>query len=226
MAAELLQEIAAHAGQEMISLQCRFVRDSVDDREPRLRPIGHANGYLSDPYRGVVFNESDLTPDNQVVLNGENRPSTRDSQSIGVTLTQAIKSMNASVEGTFRLYHDSYGITANTVGLAWFQRFGRSIVVSPSARYYYQTAANFYAIQFPGDPTNDPAAMPGHYSSDYRLSEMQAWSLGLEADLKLKEHLDLHLGYHRYWMRGLDNETDQSTYPRANIFTIGLTYEF
>jgi hypothetical protein len=37
--------------------------------------IGHAHGYLSDPYRGVVFNESDLSPDNEVVLSGENRPS-------------------------------------------------------------------------------------------------------------------------------------------------------
>ena len=55
------------------------------------------------------------------------------------------------------------------------------MVVSPSARYYYQTAADFYAIQFPGDPINNPDRVPHFYSADYRLSEMETFTLGLEA---------------------------------------------
>ena len=98
-------------------------------------------------------------------------------------------------------------------------------MLSPSARYYYQTAADFYGIQFPGDPINDPDRVPGHFSADYRLSEMQTITLGLEANIKLREKWDLHMGYQRYWMRGLDHQTDQSTYPDANIFTVGLTYK-
>lgn len=188
--------------------------------------IGHAQGYLNDPYLGVVFNESDLDPDNRVVLTAEKRPSVRDSQAILLSLTQAVTPLDASVEGTYRFYHDSYGIYANTFSLAWFQKFGRKLVLSPSARYYHQTAADFYAIQFPGDPVNNPDAVPQFYSADYRLSELQTITLGLEANLKLIEQLDLHLGYHRYWMQGLDGVTDQATYPKANIFTIGLTYSF
>ena len=99
-------------------------------------------------------------------------------------------------------------------------------MLSPSARYYYQTAADFYAIQFPGDPINNPGAVPKFYSADYRLSEMQTITLGFEATIKLREQLDLRLGYQRYWIRGLDHDTDQSTYPDANIFTFGLTYRF
>ena len=188
--------------------------------------IGYAHGYLNDPYRGVVFDESDLDPDNHVVLAGENRPSTRNSQALLLSLTQAIRPLNASVEGTYRFYHDSYGIYANTFGLAWFQKIGNSLVLSPSARYYRQTAANFYGIQFPGDPINDPDRVPRFYSADYRLSEMETFTLGFEGTLKLHKQLDLHLGYQRYWMRGLDHETDQSTYPNANIFTAGLTFTF
>src|SRR5205085_4411899 len=75
--------------------------------------IGYSHGYLSDPYRGVVFDEADLTPNNQVVLSGEKRPSTRNSQAILLSLTQAITPLNASIEGTYRFYHDSYGIFAN-----------------------------------------------------------------------------------------------------------------
>jgi hypothetical protein len=188
--------------------------------------IGHAHGYLNDPYLGVVLNESDLDPDNRVVLTPENRPSTRDSQALFLSITQAIKPMDASIEGTYRLYHDSYGIYANTASVAWFQKIGRSIVISPSARYYYQTAADFYGIQFPGDFINDPDRVPKHYSSDYRLSELETITLGLEANIKLRDQWDLHLGYQRYWMHGLDGETAQSAYPKANIFTIGLTYSF
>jgi hypothetical protein len=188
--------------------------------------IGHAHGYLNDPYRAVVFDESNLDPDNRVVLAGEKRPSTRDSQALLLSLTQAVTPLDASVEGSYRFYHDSYGIFAHTAQVAWFQKFGKALVVSPSARYYHQSAADFYGIQFPGDPINDPALVPSFYSADYRLSKLQAVTLGLEATIKLREHFDLRLGYQRYWMHGLDHETDQSTYPKANIFTVGLMYSF
>ncbi len=188
--------------------------------------LGYAHGYLNDPYRAVVFEESNLDPDNRVVFSGEQRPSHRSSQALLLSLTQAIAPLDASIEGTYRFYHDSYGIFAHTVQVAWFQKFGKSLVVSPSARYYHQSAADFYGIQFPGDPINDPDRVPRFYSADYRLSNLQAFTLGLETTIKLGEHFDLHLGYQRYWMHGLDHETDQSTYPRANIFTVGLRYAF
>jgi len=188
--------------------------------------FGSSRGYLNDPYLGVVFNESDLDPDNRVVLSGEKRPSSRNSQALFLSLTQSVAPLNASVEGTYRFYHDSYGIFSDTVSLAWFQKVGRWLVLSPSVRYYYQTAADFYGIQFPGDPINDPDRVPKFFSADYRLSEMETFTLGLEANVKLREKLDLRFGYQRYWMRGLDGQTDQSMYPKANIFTVGLTYSF
>jgi hypothetical protein len=188
--------------------------------------LGRAHGFLGDPYRAVVFNESDLDPDNQVVLSAEKRPSTRFSQALFLSLTQSVAPLDASVEGAYRLYHDSYGILAHTASVAWFQKIGKSLVLSPSVRYYHQTAADFYGTQFPGDPVNDPERVPSHYSADYRLSELETFTFGLEATLKLREHFDLHVGYQRYQMRGLDHQTDQSTYPKANIFTVGLTYTF
>jgi len=188
--------------------------------------IGHAHGYLNDPYLGVVFDQTILDPNARVILSGEKRPSNRDSQALFLSLTQAVPSMDASIEGTYRLYHDSFGILANTVGLAWYQKVGDWLVLSPSVRYYRQGAANFYGIQFPGSPTNDPAHVPQFYSSDYRLSYLNTFTIGLEATVTIHEQWDMHLGYERYWMRGLDHQTMQSTYPSANIFTAGLTYRF
>jgi hypothetical protein len=188
--------------------------------------ISHAAGYLNDPYRSVVFDESPLDPSGQVVLQGEKRPSTRDSQSVYLSLTQAVKPLHASVEGTYRYYHDSYGIVANTVGIEWFQKLGQTAVISPSFRYYRQGAAHFYGIQFPGDPNFEAGRVPQYYSSDYRLSFLDTFTLGIEGTIHLGDHCDLRLGYQRYWMRGLDHQTLQSAYPDANIYTLELNYTF
>ena len=188
--------------------------------------LSHAEGYLNDPYRSVVFDASPLNAQNQVLLQGENRPGTRDSQSLFFSATQAVGQWNGSVEASYRFYHDSFGIIANTLGLQWFQKIGRAAVISPSVRYYRQDAADFYGIQFPGDPTFDPSQTPRNYSSDYRLSAFETYTLGIEATMRFAERLDFRLGYQRYWMHGLDHHTRQSAYPSANIFTIGLTYNF
>ncbi len=188
--------------------------------------ISHQDGYLNDPYRSVVFQEATIDPNARVILAGEKRPSTRDSQEVLLSITQAVKPLNASVEGSYRFYHDSYGIIANTMDIAWFQKFGRRVVVSPSFRYYRQGAAHFYGIQFPGDPANDPSKVPAFYSSDYRLSFLETFTLGLDATVTLRDQLEFQLGYQRYWMRGLDNQTLQSTYPGANIFTFGLNFSW
>lgn len=186
----------------------------------------YEHGYLNDPYRSVVFDETSLDPNAHVILNGEKRPSERSQEAILLTLTQSFPALNASVEGTYRFYHDSYGIDAHTMGVGWFQKFGRSVVVSPSFRYYRQSSASFYGIQFPGDPANDPSRVPRFYSSDYRLSFLETYTLGIEADITLHDQWHLHLGYQRYWMHGLDGVTVQSTYPNANVYTIGLTFSY
>jgi hypothetical protein len=188
--------------------------------------IAHEQGYLNDPYRSVVFQEAQLDGAGRVILSGEKRPETRDSQALLLSLTQAITPLHASIEGSYRLYHDSFGILAHTFGAAWYQEIGRSLIVSPSFRYYRQDAANFYGIQFPGNPTTDPAHVPAFYSSDYRLSYLNTFTLGIQATWTIFDHWDLTAGYQRYWMRGLDRQTVQATYPNANIFTAGLTFRF
>lgn len=188
--------------------------------------VGHAQGYLDDPYSSVVFDDRPLDPNGRVVLLGERRPSTRDSQSLLLAATRAVARYDAGVEASYRIYHDSYGVVANTAEVEWRQKLGRAAVVVPSFRYYRQTAADFYDVQFPGDPDFDAAHVPPHYSSDYRLSSLETYTAGLKANVRLGEKCELWLGCQRYWMRGLDHVTGQSAYPCANIFTVGLSYAF
>lgn len=184
--------------------------------------IGFAEGYLSDPYKGVRF---EWYPFYEALF-PENRPEKKDRQVGYVSLTQYVAPANAAAEAAYRLSHDSFGILSHTASLEWRQKLGRLLVLTPFARYYRQSAADFYGLSFPGDPSLSTDGVPNFYSSDYRLSEMETWTYGLKAVLTFDEKLALEAGYKRYEMRGLDHATSASAYPSANIFTIGLTLWF
>ncbi|MBI3416904.1 MAG: DUF3570 domain-containing protein [Verrucomicrobia bacterium] len=224
--------------------------------------LGYADGYLNDPYRRATF----LLPDSpdpifsdpaQVNAAAEIRPRHRFKQIGYVSLTQFIAPLNASIEGSYRPYHDDWGIWSHTLSIQWNQMLGQRVTLSPLFRYYHQSAADFYAasfrgvsfddyasgtrvafqdgtfIGFQGDPSfpapgeeagfqivNVPAR-PAYYSADYRLSEFDAFTFGLSAQIKICQHFTFDLAYKRYEMHGLDRATPHSVYPSAHIFTIG-----
>jgi len=185
-----------------------------------------ARGYLSDPYRGVMFDESDQYSLNNLILYPEKRPGHRQSYVPEISLKQYLTPLHAAVEGSYRYYWDTYGIAAHTVELAWRQKVWKVLQVSPVFRYYRQSAASFYAVHFPGDFVYDPAAIPANYSSDYRLSELETFSAGVELSARVRQWLTLGLSYKRYEMHGLDGITSPSAYPKANVVTIGARIWF
>lgn len=184
--------------------------------------FGVDDGYLADPYRGVQFAGYPLYE----ALFPEQRPAHRTREVLLTGLTQFLKPVDASLEATYRIYHDTYGVWAHTVGLNWYQKLGRQLVLAPFARYYVQSAATFYAVNFQGDPTLSLAGIPQYYSADYRLSHFESFSYGLQATVILKEHVYLDAGYQRYEMSTLDGMTSASAYPQANIFTLGVRLWF
>jgi Protein of unknown function (DUF3570) len=188
----------------------------------------NSQGYLDDPYRGVLFEDYPQGDPNNISLFAESRPRHRESFIGYVSLTQYVTPLNGSLEGSYRYYHDSYGIDAHTFGLASYQKIGKRVMVSPSFRYYRQSAASFYATQFPGDPSNpgDPTPIPTYYSADYRLSEMETFTYGISLTAKVMDWLSLDLAYKRYNTFGLDGVTSPSAYPQANVVTVGARVWF
>jgi hypothetical protein len=79
-----------------------------------------------------------------------------------------------------------------------------------------------------GIPSNDPDGSGPHYSSDYRLSSLEAQSVGMRLRCELTDHLTATAVYERYVMKGVGNaDTSPSdAYPTANIFTIGASITF
>jgi hypothetical protein len=181
----------------------------------------HARGYLDDQYKGVLFDNFPQGDPDSPALAPEQRPDRRHRYIIYGAITQHLTPLAASVEGSYRFFHDSYGVDAHTIGLAWHQKIGNHLIVSPVFRYYRQSAASFYVTRLP-----DFSTRPAHYSADYRLSELESITYGVLVHARVTDWLGFDLGYRRYEMRGLNHITSQSAYPVANIFTIGARIWF
>ena len=182
---------------------------------------GYGDGYLADPYKGVLFEDTPQFDPVSPALDPERRPYTRNRYIPYVSLTQYIKPLYGSIEGSYRFFQDSWGVTANTFALTWYQKIGKHVVIAPEFRYYRQSAADFYAVSFP-----DYNRRPDYYSADYRLSELQTFTGGVGIHVRLFDHVGLDASYKRYVMQGRDGVTSASAYPSANVFTIGARVWF
>ncbi len=179
--------------------------------------LGFTHGYLADPYRSVMLaSELQNNPDDPA-LSPEMRPRHRNNQIIYTAWTQFVSPLNGSYEISYRFFHDTYGILANTMELDWHQKIGRHLVISPTCRYYVQNSADCYYNTLVPDANGKPAA----YSSDYRLSQFESFATGVTVSWRVYKHLSLDASYLRYVMRGLDGVTSQSAYPAANVISFG-----
>jgi hypothetical protein len=190
---------------------------------------GRETGYLDDQYK-LVEKTVELVPGSFFPLAyAENRPGERNMGTLLATFNRAFPGMHGAVEGSYRYYGDTYGVTSSTVGLRWLQKLGGGVTLAPDARLDRQGAANFYYYDLddtPLAPTSVPNPAGPAYSSDYRLSSFDAWSYGLRATWDLPHHLQLVAGYERYAMRGRDGVTPRSAYPVANILSAGARYSW
>ncbi|HLP76586.1 MAG TPA: DUF3570 domain-containing protein [Candidatus Paceibacterota bacterium] len=195
--------------------------------------VGYSSGYLSDPYKRVLFDDvpyypgTDPANPNAFTVWPERRPSHKLREVLFVALSHNFEPLNGAAEVTYRLHHDSFGVTANTFSFQWNQKITKYLILSPLVRFHTQTAASFYATDFRGDPDNQGVyPLPKNYSSDYRLSAMDSLTLGVSASIRLQEHVSLELAFKRYTMWGTDGVTGSQQYPKANAVTAGLSLWF
>jgi hypothetical protein len=188
--------------------------------------FGNDSGYLSDPYRLAEFIPAfNGTSPGFGIGVAERRPAHRNKEIVYTSLTHYFDKVNASLEGSYRFYNDSYGVVANTVGLSWHQWLGKHFIAEPFIRLYEQSAASFYTTGFSGDiNTVKNNSVPGMHSSDYRLSEFYSTDIGIQATAVINDHIHVVVGYHRYEMHGMDGQTSAAMYPKANVYTVGISF--
>ncbi len=127
-------------------------------------------GYLSDPYKLISVGSTNI---------GDSRPEERNQLDVAARYRQHIGKLGGSLHADYHFYYDDWGMYAHTVELGWHQTLFDFIRLIPSARYYTQTQADFYAPYFVGVPSDKLG------SSDYRLSPYGAvsWKIKAEFDL-------------------------------------------
>jgi hypothetical protein len=190
---------------------------------------GRSTGYQADPYR-VVEQRTEVSPGAFLPLTyGENRPANRDKATLYAVLNHAVPAADGAVEASYRLYHDTFGTTAHTFELAWFQQLGERLTLRPGVRFYQQSAADFYRLDITGlpfTPTGHPMPEGPFYSADYRLSALRSTTYGLKAIWTISAAWQADVAFERYAMRGRDGRTSPTAYPEANIVTAGLRFRW
>lgn len=168
------------------------------------------SGYLSDPYKFE-----------------DRRPDERDQFSLTAQYSHYRNLFDgAALHSSLRYYYDDWGISSHVLEVKWAQQFNLAnyrFIITPLARYYTQTEADFYSLE--KHPADDQLN-----SSDYRLSSYGAITLGLTSEVKVSDWV-IHLDWSQYTSRELLTlfaASDDETPALVNFttFTVGVDYQF
>jgi hypothetical protein len=157
-----------------------------------------SNGYLQNPYRGVRF--VDPTSSRGYSFGPAVAPNTRTGNA-GAAQLKYYLPWHAALDGSYRLYTDTWGILANTVKLGYVQPLFTDWTLEASARYYWQRHANFYSDLYPFE------ASQNFLSRDRELAQFRSLTLGLGASWE----------FHPPWPHWVDKGTLNLNFDRMHI---------
>lgn len=171
-------------------------------------------GYLSDPYKMVLVDFN---------LIGDSRPDSRNARTLSAQLRYFNDSLNGALHTDYRFYDDSWDIRSHTFDVSWYQNVGWGVQLVPSVRVYNQEKAYFY------EPFYQTSRDDGFYSTDYRLSEYGAVTLGLKV-IKQFDTWSLTASAEKYTSggkKGLANaDVENPALIDFELFTVGANFTF
>lgn len=195
------------------------------------------SGYLSDPYKilsvvdGVTGDTVARTPAPGVegpdrMFRAESRPDSRTKHSV---FGQAKYYLNGSVlDASYRYMTDDWEIDSHTIDLRYRWPLGENSYVEPHLRYYTQSEAEFYRTSIV-----DGAALPTHASSDYRLGDFDATTIGLKYGWQTRNGSDLSVRLETYQQDGaipagllFGNQMGLVRYPDLDAIIVQFSYHF
>ncbi|MFK3865334.1 DUF3570 domain-containing protein [Pseudoalteromonas rhizosphaerae] len=181
------------------------------------------DGYQTDPFKVLsVVNNDGLTQDYQY----ENRPDERTKQSLYWQTKYHFD--NSIVDLSYRYMWDDWEITSHTVDSRWRLLLGDDSYLEPHFRYYQQSAAEFYQPFL-----NAAAAVPQFASADYRIGEMDTYTLGLEYGTKLSNGHSMSVRAEYYTQQPTNNGFEQpgalaslDLFPSVDAVVLQFSYSF
>lgn len=173
--------------------------------------ISSASGFQSNPYRTVFVNGGYAL---------EAHPQQRLRMAGFVKLNTFIKPAHAAVWLDYRLYGDDWGVRSHTLGLKFYQTMSKRLLLRYRYRFYTQTSAYFYRIDYPLD------RLTTYFTADYKLEPFNSHLFGFQAEYQL-DRLGAQLPL-------LDRSTLEIKYERfftsnnftANIYQVGLNFSY
>ncbi len=168
--------------------------------------LGLSDGYQNDPYKILTEVKAPGDPsagDPSGTYIYENRPKSRQKNSLFIASKYHV--FKDSVWGTsYRYFWDDWGLTSHTLSMDLRIPITQSWSLTPDVRYYKQNRADFYRyFLIEGD------ALPSHATADYRLGNMDAYTIGLKGTKRLSpkgDELSVHLQYYEQRGEGKPNE--------------------
>lgn len=181
---------------------------------------GVGSGYYNDPYKSY-----------------DQRPNQRDTWIALARWNHYLEKFDASLRTSYRYYSDTFGVQSHTAGVEWVQPAGRW-TFTPGARFYTQSAANFYF-----DPVLDAqgqydafgtllraASLTGDKSADQRLAAFGAITLSMKVSYAITPNTVVDVKYETYRqsaaLRLLDSGSPGLDAFHANFMQVGLTHRF
>jgi Protein of unknown function (DUF3570) len=164
-------------------------------------------GYFDDPYKSPDY-----------------RPDHRNQFAWLVRWNHHFDGLDASMRNTFRYYQDTYGVKGVMLGTEWEQPMSSGWTLTPSLRYYSQSAASFYY-----DPGLPPANAT-YLSADQRLSSFGAITPGLKIAKSLAGGWVIDFKAEYYEQRGdwkLSGKGSTGLEPfKAQFYQFGIAKKF
>jgi len=155
-----------------------------------------SDGYLQSPYRSARY----LNPEGVVQTEAQVTPNTRTGNAASAQLKYYLP-WHAALDGSYRFYHDTWGITAHTLGAGYTQPLSTSWTLTANARYYRQSAADFYSDLFPFDDSQN------FMSRDRELAQFHDLTLGMGASWQ----------FHPSWPRWIEKGSLNLSYNRLHV---------
>jgi hypothetical protein len=197
---------------------------------------GHSSGYLADPYRQISQTSTIIvdTPVGSFPVTDtfdypENRPDSIDRFVAKVSAKHYVERAEGALHGSYRFFTNSDSITGHTFELKWVQEITDELHVSPYFRYYQQSGADYYYASLTGTGVDGHGKNDGTgavYSSDYRLSALDAITYGVNVSFVPTEGVTIDLQLERYEMSGRNASTPDTFFPSANVISLGAQWEF
>ncbi len=181
------------------------------------------SGYLTDPFKVVSVIDDQGNTQRAIY---ENRP---DSRTKHAFFAQAKTHFyNTVLDASYRFMTDDWKIDSHTVDLRYRIALTDGHYIEPHFRYYTQSAAEFYR------PFVNEGAVPAQYvSADYRIGEMDAYTVGLKYGLPLNngDSLSFRLEYYRQSPKSDGTATigvlnDVSLYDSVDAIIAQVSYSF